>query len=327
MNEIIPTFESFLFEIGDSIIKPKVINNLETNFEDGEFKYSFILDNEEYRVDIKNTYELTDDEILVYFEVTFSINKDNKYVSTMSNKGNPLQVLGAVTHVVMIFINSLKAAAKSRKNKADSIFYQRTAYLSGIHFKAKSEDKDDDRRARLYAAFLKKNLQKLDISISDVTTLFNKDSISYYYRFEHKKLNEGYVGSTKTSDGNFFFYENVLNIKRLKPSIRGFIKEDGTFYVFDSDAKFFITHDEGLKAAYKMKLLDKSKSPKIWYESEPVEFVCVHRAGTTGEFYISDSYEHSVIDKYYDTFRKFVKAAQKNADSYNPELLFFAELK
>lgn len=117
----------------------------------------------------------------------------------------------------------------------------------------------------------------------------------------------------------FNIYTDIKTAKQFKNWTRGVIMEDGTFYVFNSE-RGFVVHDAGLKVLYANGIIKKSYHG--WDNEQPWQFLCMQRLEDTDEFYTAESYRVKIQN---DIAERFIKAAQKRADSQNSNIIFYNE--
>lgn len=167
-----------VFEIGDSLTKPAVLDNVTFDIPKGEFMYMFDYAGLKYAVGIHLLYSGVDPltaAMKVDFATVDETEKTYELNASMTNAGKPLTVLSSVTWTVMYFIRMYDIMVKAQGNK----YAQYTSLvLNSIVINAKSEgnDPDDDRRAKLDNAYVNGALSNMGVSI--ISSDFKKGTIT-----------------------------------------------------------------------------------------------------------------------------------------------------
>jgi hypothetical protein len=189
----IKLFEEFIAinEIGNSLTIPKKVNLKKSKWmgTSGEFEYTFNLGGDSYIVFIglksedvqivtnrlfKGNSEFTG-EIKLAIQVDFSKNV-RKGGLDLTNRGIPLQVVGAVCYVTLQFLDMLKHEIKTGSKTNFQLDTFNNVHISNLVFLSKGENENDTRRANLYDRFIREQIKKTDIKIDSLHTEMTLDS-------------------------------------------------------------------------------------------------------------------------------------------------------
>lgn len=157
-----------IFEIGDRLVRPENLSNLEFDIKGGSYKYTFTVDGQKYGVGIKTYYETLANPYNVSVKVDFGAQEgqgEDKYTWNLTNRGNALAVISAVTWTVSFFF--VTWAMKVKMQRASYANYI-TANLKQLVIHAKSESEGDMRRANVYEAFLRGIADRIGLNVVDV---------------------------------------------------------------------------------------------------------------------------------------------------------------